>query len=209
MFLQVPHLSLYGLTVETGTPLGRAVAQGKIPAVDEDRYREEFLTACEVLTGAGYRQYELSNFALEGFECRHNRVYWEYRPYLGLGNSAHSFLPPLRRWNLRDWLEYQGSVREGRTPVGGEEVLKEEEIQLERIWLALRTAEGLAMDALSPHARKTLLQWVDQGWARREGDRVRLTPEGWLLLDHLAIHLDGALDGVSQYLDAPFGPPRS
>ena len=121
--LEVPHISLYGLTVEPHTPLGRAVEEGRVAPVDEDRYREEFLKASERLATEGFQHYELSNFARSGFEARHNQACWKLQPYLGLGNAAHSYRFPLRRWNLRDWTEYQKVVGEGRDPVAGQEEL--------------------------------------------------------------------------------------
>ena len=92
--LGVEHTSLYGLTVEPRTPLGRAVADGRERVASEGRYRDEYLAAVERLTGAGYLHYEVSSFAIPGRESRHNEVYWSGRPYLGLGNGAHSFRKP-------------------------------------------------------------------------------------------------------------------
>jgi oxygen-independent coproporphyrinogen-3 oxidase len=191
--LEPPHLSLYGLSVEKGTSLARAVEAGRITPAGEERYREEFLLACDRLAGAGYRQYELSNFALPGFESRHNRACWELRPYLGLGNGAHSFRPPLRRWNLRDWLAYQRALRSGASPVEGEERLSEREDRLERIWLALRTLQGVSRSGLPRSAVALLDRWTREGLAVPRQGGTRLTPLGWLLLDHLAVELDGAL----------------
>ncbi len=207
--LEVPHLSLYGLSVEPGTPLGNAVALGTAARVDEIRYREEFLQASEILGGAGYRQYELSNFAIPGYECRHNQAYWNHQPYLGLGNSAHSFLPPLRRWNLRDWGEYQNAARSGEWILEGEEILGPEESRLERIWLYLRTLDGLPLEQLSHPGREMVLDWEAAGWAVRRHGRVALVPEGWLLLDDLAVQLDRVEAAAGRYLDAPSGPSRS
>ncbi|MHC4924808.1 MAG: radical SAM family heme chaperone HemW, partial [Planctomycetota bacterium] len=109
----MPHVSLYGLSVESRTPLGRAVAEGRESVADEEQYRDEYLTAAEVLSGAGYKQYEVSNFAFPGLESRHNRAYWDGSPYLGLGNGAHSYLHPERRWNARDWAVYHAAAVEG------------------------------------------------------------------------------------------------
>lgn len=190
--LELPHLSLYGLTAEAGTPLGWAVGEGGIIPVDEDRYREEFLFASHRLAKAGYRQYELSNFALPGFESRHNQAYWEQHPYLGLGNSAHSYSPPIRRWNLRDWGDYQRAAGEGRLPTGGEEELSAPQVRMETIWLGLRTDSGLSTEKLSQDGNKLLQVWAEKGWALLKKGRIRLTPEGWLLLDHLAVELDSA-----------------
>jgi len=86
--LGVEHMSLYGLTVEPRTPLGRAVADGRERVASEGRYRDEYRAAVERLTGAGYLHYEVSSFAIPGRESRHNEVYWSGRPYLGLGNGA-------------------------------------------------------------------------------------------------------------------------
>jgi oxygen-independent coproporphyrinogen-3 oxidase len=192
--LGVPHLSLYGLTVEEGTPLGRAAASGAVTLVNEERYREEFLSASEFLTEAGYRQYELSNFSLPGFEARHNRAYWELRSYLGLGNSAHSFSFPLRRWNLRDWGEYQNAVRGGRSPVSGQEELTPSELRMEAVWLGLRTDTGLPTGCLSRKGAQLVGEWERRGLAAVEDTRVRLTARGWLLLDRMAVELDSVLD---------------
>ncbi|MEJ2207345.1 MAG: coproporphyrinogen-III oxidase family protein [Gemmatimonadota bacterium] len=74
--LDVPHVSLYGLGVEEGTPLGRAVREGREAPVDDERYREEYLTAAECLAAEGYEQYEVSNFSRPGMQSRHNSVYW-------------------------------------------------------------------------------------------------------------------------------------
>jgi oxygen-independent coproporphyrinogen-3 oxidase len=192
--LEVPHLSLYGLTMEPGTPLGRAVAEGKVLPVGDTRYREEFLLASERLTWAGYRQYELSNFALSGFESRHNQAYWERRPYLGLGNSAHSFRFPLRRWNLREWGGYQRAVLNGVSPVEAQEELTPQAAGLEALWLALRTEYGIPVSRLSPEGRELALGWVKKGYAVFHSETLRLTPEGWLLLDQLTLELDAVED---------------
>ena len=191
--LEVPHLSLYGLSVEKGTPLARAVEAGEVSSPEEEAYREQFLEACERLTSEGYRHYEVSNFALPGFEARHNQAYWELSPYLGLGSSAHSFRAPRRRWNLRDWTAYQGAERVGAPPWDSEEKLSPEEVRLERLWLGLRTDRGIRTSDLNPGARALVEGWAAKGQATVGEDVVRLSPKGWLLLDHLVVELDLAL----------------
>lgn len=191
--LDVPHVSLYGLTVEPGTPLGRAVAEGRERGVDEGRYADEFLRAAERLGAEGYVHYEVSNFARPGHTSRHNRAYWEEAPYLGLGNSAHTFLPPRRRWNLRSWDAYEERARVGLLPVEGEEVVEGESWRLERLWLALRSRRGLDPGPLRGAAEETVRGWLAAGWAERDRRVLRLTPHGWLLLDRLAVELDTAL----------------
>jgi oxygen-independent coproporphyrinogen-3 oxidase len=195
--LGIPHLSLYGLSVEKETPLARAIEQGEVSLPDEEDYREQFITASERLTAEGYRHYEVSNFARPGFEARHNRVYWELLPYLGLGNSAHSFRAPRRRWNLRNWNAYQEANRDGALPWDSEEELTAEDARLERIWLGLRNDRGIRTYDLEPEARGLVEGWVAKGQAIVAGGVVRLTPEGWLLLDHLVVELDLALGEVS------------
>ena len=188
--LDVPHVSLYGLGVEPETPLGRAVREGRAPQVDEDRYREEFLTASRVLKGAGYDHYEVSNFARPGFESRHNAVYWEGAPYLGLGNGAHGFAPPLRRWNVRSWEDYRDRVARASSPIAEEERLDEEAHRLERVWLGLRTRSGLPAPETGSPAQVLVSNWQEQGLCEGDGGRVRFTPHGWLLLDRLAVELE-------------------
>ncbi len=189
--LDVPHVSLYGLTVEPGTALGRAVAEGREKPVDEERYADEFLLAAETLTAQGYVHYEVSNFALPGHEARHNAVYWNGGPYLGLGNGAHAYAPPVRRWNVRDWDAYRTRVVSGGSPEEARETLDDEAVDLERVWLGLRTRSGL--EAPEPGGRRARIvdSWVQQGLAILQDGRVRLTPNGWLLLDRLAVDLAG------------------
>ena len=196
--LEVPHVSLYGLSVEPATPLGRAVAEGREPPVDEERYREEFLEAAERLRAAGYEHYEVSNFALPGHESRHNQVYWDGRPYLGLGNGAHSYGPPLRRWNVRDWGAYRARLSRGEPAEGGRELVDADAEALERVWLGLRTSGGLPIDDLGGEALDLVAAWEAQGLAEATARRVRLTAEGWLALDGLAVALDGAISSASE-----------
>lgn len=193
--LDVPHVSLYGLTAEPGTPLGRGVSEGTIRMVGEERYRSEYLEAHERLKTAGYRHYEVSNFARPGFESRHNRAYWTGVPYLGLGNSAHSFVPPVRRGNLRGWGEYLEAVSSGRVPWVDEDRPDDAGLRLERVWLELRTDAGLARSSLgSEAAGKAVDRWERAGLIHRDPERVRMTAEGWLVLDSLVLELDRALE---------------
>jgi len=191
--LRVPHLSLYGLTVEKGTPLCRSVEEGSVSAPREEDYREEYLRASERLTAEGYQHYEVSNFAWPGHESLHNEAYWRSAPYLGLGNGAHSFRGRWRRWNLVEWEEYQKALEEGNVPWGSGEELDDEALRLEGVWLGLRTSDGLATDGLGDEPMNVARSWKAAGWARITGRRIRLTPTGWLLLDELALTMDSAL----------------
>jgi oxygen-independent coproporphyrinogen III oxidase len=188
--LEPDHVSLYGLTAAPGTPLGRSVEAGSERLAGEERYAAEYLLAADRLSAAGLRHYEVSNFARPGAESRHNQAYWRNRAYLGLGPGAHSFLPPVRSWNVRDWAEYRERVMAGRTPEQGREELTEDDTALEAAWLGLRSDEGIPQARLTPPQQAVVDSWEHAGWAGRVDGRIRLTRSGWLLLDRLAVELD-------------------
>ena len=176
------HCSLYGLTVEPRTPLDRWISRGATSLPADDRYAEEYLLAHARLSKAGFEFYEVSNAARVGYRSRHNSAYWSGHPYLGLGPAAHSFDGRTRRWNLPAWEAYRRAIAEGRSPVESEEVLTAEQRELERIYLALRTIEGLPFTAPLPPL--TAL-WEGRGWVKTTAGSLRCTPEGWLRLDSL------------------------
>ena len=176
------HLSLYGLTVEDHTPLAKWTARGEVAPVDEERYAAEFLEADAVLAASGYEHYEVSNYARPGRRARHNGAYWRRAPFIGLGPSAHSGWGRHRQWNLRDWTAYERAVGAGASPVAGAERLDDEAVELEELYLGLRTTDGVPADRLSADATA---DWLASGWAEAHGGRIRLTPEGWLRLDAL------------------------
>jgi oxygen-independent coproporphyrinogen-3 oxidase len=196
--LDPTHLSLYGLSAESGTPLARWIREGRETPLDEEAYADEYLWIAERLASEGYRHYEVSNFARPGFESVHNRAYWSGVPYLGLGNGSHSFLPPVRSWNLRDWDEYSSKVRSGEDPTLEREVVEAESRVLETVWLGLRTDEGWALPAgsgpIGGGSEEDLARsWQLRGLAAIDGGRVILTPQGWLLLDELAVQMARAI----------------
>ena len=190
--LEPQHVSLYGLTAEAGAPLGRWVAEGRETLADEDRYADEFLMANRTLSSAGFVHYEVSNFGLPGRFSRHNRVYWQGEPYAALGPGAHAFLPPQRRWNVRGWSEYRDAVDAGRLPLDGQETIDTATAALEAAWLGLRTVEGVSLAETGVEPRRLAAEWVDRGLAVLTGTQLRLTAEGWLLLDRLAVDLAAA-----------------
>jgi oxygen-independent coproporphyrinogen III oxidase len=186
------HLSLYGLTVEERTPLARWISRGAASAPDDERYAAEYLAAHERLGAAGYSFYEVSNACRDGQRSRHNSAYWSGRPYRGLGPAAHSYDGRARRWNLRAWEAYGRALAAGRSVVEAEEVLTPAQRELERVYLALRTSDGLERGALGPRA--PLARWAERGWVALTPDRVRCTPEGWLRLDALVSDLTGTAE---------------
>ncbi|HUF76188.1 MAG TPA: hypothetical protein VMM35_07905, partial [Longimicrobiales bacterium] len=136
--------------------------------------------------------YEVSNFARPGFASRHNEAYWDGRPYLGLGNGAHSYAHPVRRWNVRDWGEYRKRLERGDSPEESSERLDAEATALEEIWLGLRTARGLATAGWGTEALALISGWERAGLGEARDGRVHLTAEGWLGLDGLAVELERA-----------------
>jgi len=187
--LHPAHLSLYGLTVEERTPLARWISRGATSAPDDERYAEEYLYAHERLARDGYRFYEVSNAERDGHRSRHNSAYWSGRAYLGLGPAAHSFDGRVRRWNLTAWETYRRAAGAGLPAVEAEEVLTEDQRELERLYLALRTDVGLPQTACPPDR---LTAWRSEEWVELQGKRVVCTPEGWLRLDALVRDLTSA-----------------
>jgi oxygen-independent coproporphyrinogen-3 oxidase len=182
------HVSTYGLTAEPGTPLGRSVARGRVTLADQNEYAREYLVAVNELEGHHFTQYEVSNFARFGYECRHNWHYWIGTEYLGVGPSAHSYVRGQRIWNVRDWKAYRAAVRRGESVREGREAPSWEQRRLEALWLGLRTRRGIDLEALGlPVA--AVDGWISEGRATRRGSRVRLTPGGFLLLDELVAEL--------------------
>ena len=179
------HLSLYGLTVEPHTPLGRWTARAEVRPLDDDAYAAEFLVADARLWEAGFEHYEVSSAALPGRRARHNGAYWRRAAFIGLGPSAHSGFGATRQWNIRDWSAYERAVAAGAPIVAGKESLDPAALRLEELYLGLRTSDGLPAAAIpAPIAE----QWTGAGWATSD-DRIRLTPEGWLRLDALVASL--------------------
>src|SRR6267378_3532063 len=183
--LRPNHLSLYGLTVEPRTPLDRWISRGATHPPDEERYADEYLFAHRRLAADGFVFYEVSNASLPGFRSQHNSAYWSGKAYVGLGPAAHSFDGTTRRWNLRAWEAYRRAIAEGRSQVESEERLTDEQRELERVYLALRTEEGLAITA--PYRRLPPL--TAQGWVEVRDGRLKCTPEGWLRLDSVVNEL--------------------
>ncbi len=185
--LGVDHISLYGLTVEPTTALGRWVARGAVTEAPEEVYEVEYLAAHAALAGAGYEHYEVSNFARPGtMRARHNSAYWSGAPYAALGPGAHAFDGVERRWNAASYVEWRRRVLAGQDPVAGAERLTPDNRVAERVYLELRTLSGTV---LREEEQAMVAPWVDAGWARLDGDRLGLTASGWLRLDALAVAL--------------------
>lgn len=114
--LRPQHISLYALTLEGGTPMERSVATGRLPTPDPDLAADMYEMAEDELGAAGYRHYEISNWAMEGWQSRHNLAYWRNEPYLGVGPGAHSSLGGHRFSNLNPPREYIRRLENHGTP---------------------------------------------------------------------------------------------
>jgi oxygen-independent coproporphyrinogen-3 oxidase len=187
-----PHVSLYGLTIEPDTAYERAVARGKLTPPDDDAWRALMERLLERLEGAGLRRYEVSNHARPGHEAVHNRGYWQGRPYLGLGPSAHSLLPDgTRRVEVSDteaWL--------AGTPATVEH-LTAEQAAIDRLVSGLRGVDGLPLTALSElgfRLQPAAIRQLERADLLRCDPDLRLHGEGFFLADGVTRALVRALE---------------
>jgi putative oxygen-independent coproporphyrinogen III oxidase len=178
--LSPPHVSAYALTVERGTPLAADPARHP----DDDVQASRYLVAEEVLSSAGLINYEISNWARSGWECRHNLLYWEQGDYRGIGCAAHSHERGRRWWNVRTPERYIEAMAWDRSPVAGSEELDGPAQARERLELLLRTRVGVPADAVAD-----LEMLVDGGLVSITEERAVLTPRGRLVANEVAIRL--------------------
>jgi len=142
--LEPEHISCYQLSLDAQTPLYQRYAKENLPMLTEDQELQFFLTTSSQLEAAGYIHYEVSNFArAEELQSRHNMKYWRHAPYLGLGPAAHSFLDNKRWWNKPSVRDYIKELAEGKMPLDGSEKLIPDQLQLEALFLGLRTRAGI------------------------------------------------------------------
>lgn len=188
--LSPEHLSCYGLKVEEGTPLW--ARQGEMDLPDDDAQADMYLWTVERLGQLGYEQYEISNFARPGFASRHNLKYWHLEEYAGFGPGAHSDLGEVRYSYCRDLDAYCRGVEAGENLVDYSEHLTDRDRDIEYIMLGLRTVQGIARKEFEYRCRlpfdaveAVLERFAATGHARREGERWRLTPEGFLLSNQI------------------------
>ncbi len=179
--LDPPHISAYALSVEPGTHLAMDPSRHPDDDVQAHRYR----VADSLLSAAGLCWYEVSNWARPGYECRHNSLYWSQGDYRGIGAAAHSHSGRRRWWNVRTPQRYIEAVSEGRSPVAGEEILDERQLALERLWLRLRTREGIPASTLADDGAL-------DGLVDREGEVATLTLSGRLLANEVAARIEPA-----------------
>ncbi len=201
------HISCYDLVVESQTPFGKLYQPGQRPLPTDNHTAQMYRLASQMLQKAGYQHYEVSNYAREGYQCRHNRVYWENQPYYGFGMGAASFIQrqrftrPRTRAAYFDWVEeYEQS--NGRLGVNS---ITETDHLLETLMLGFRLAEGLLLSSLVAEFGQTTVDkiyeilhpFIQQEWVKISPDHCRIylsDPEGLLfsntVLTELFRHFD-------------------
>lgn len=166
----VPHVSAYMLKIEEGTKFFQMRDRLVLP--DDDTVGEMYLKTVDTLASFGIKQYEISNFAVPGFESRHNTKYWTLTPYLGIGKSAHSFWGGKRFFYDREW----NKIDDG---TGGD---KEEQIML-----GLRLAKGIDKSLVD----RDFAEFVKMGYVADLGERIALTPKGMLVSNTIINYIIG------------------
>ena len=175
--LEPCHISAYALTIEAGTPL--ALDPERHP--DDDDLADKYELADDLLTAAGLANYEVSNWARPGHECRHNILYWRQGNYTGFGSAAHSHLDGRRWWNVRTPERYIAAVLGGEPTEAAGETLDDDTRRVEGLQLAIRMRSGVPAAALDTEGLDGLVE--------ADGDRVRLTRAGRLLANEVSLRL--------------------
>jgi oxygen-independent coproporphyrinogen III oxidase len=186
--LRPEHLSLYCLTIEPNTAFYKERQRGELPLPDDEAQVEMYDACVERAREAGFEQYEISNFAKPGFECRHNLAYWHGWEYAGYGPGAVGMVDNVRYTNLKHPERYAAAVRSGLPLAFESEKLEEGALRTERIMLGLRLNDGLATEDLhlDPRAVQRL---IGRGWLESAGDRIRLSAGGRHFCSEVALEL--------------------
>ena len=188
------HVSAYSLIVEDGTAMARRVRLGELPAPDEDVLARRYEIAERVLGVAGFKWYEVSNWARDDdSRCHHNLGYWRGIDWLGFGPGAHSHVRGTRWWNIKHPARYGTMVEAGELPIQAWECLSDVERETERIMLEVRISDGLDVRGLTNRQYQRALEMVGAGLCDSpdESGRLKLTFKGRLLADHVVRELLG------------------
>lgn len=186
MRLNPEHISAYSLIIEDGTPFKEMYEKGMFKATDETLDREMYYLAKEMLKDKGYNQYEISNFAKQGFESRHNIVYWNTKEYLGFGLGAHSYVRGERFHNtyaMSDYINAKGNIVKLREEI---EILSKEEKMEEFMFMGLRITEGISINEFKKRFNTDVADifkgsveyLIDQKLLFKKDDRLALTDKG-------------------------------
>lgn len=189
--LKVPHISCYNLTVKEKTALLKLIKKGVVEDLSEEKSIRQFEFIMEKLGRNKYHQYEISNYALEGYKSLHNSSYWEQKPYLGIGPSAHSFYNSIRAHNIANNKAYIKEVNNQGAYFGIEE-LSDQDFFNEFIMTRLRTSKGIDirdLEILFPQYidafKEKTVAFLRSGQLAFFGDEYRLTKQGKLIADYI------------------------
>jgi oxygen-independent coproporphyrinogen-3 oxidase len=178
------HISAYSLIVEPGTRLAARIRRGELPMTDEDDLADKYDLAEELLSAAGYRNYEISNWSTDpAGRCRHNLAYWHGANWWGAGPGAHSHVGGVRWWNVKHPAGYAARLGRGASPAQAREILTADQQRVERVLLELRLDTGLDPGVLTDRERSRLPGLHARGLVDTDRDQLVLTPAGRLLAD--------------------------
>ena len=195
MKLRPTHLSAYALIVEPGTPLFAAVSKGDIKPSEDDTEAAMYETVMNFMAGKGYDHYEISNYSLPGFQCRHNLKYWDVGNYIGFGPSAHSHLDDQRWWNISSLNGYLARLGNNELPISSTEILSPSQKHDEFIFLNLRQGK-LDLRVLRARFGMTLERdflsgMMEAGYCTTADDTLKLTAKGFTVCDEIAGEIIG------------------
>jgi oxygen-independent coproporphyrinogen-3 oxidase len=185
--LETDHVSAYSLIVEEGTALERRIRRGELEAIDDDTHADMYELADDVLAGAGFEWYEVSNWARRAdTRSRHNLSYWQGADWWGFGPGAHSHLNGVRWWNVKHPAAYAERIAAGESPALEREILNALQRADEVVLLGLRVRDGIALDGLSQAGRTAIAGLIADGLVEGPqaiAGRLVLTSRGRLLAD--------------------------
>ncbi|MDN5800260.1 MAG: radical SAM family heme chaperone HemW [Corynebacterium casei] len=184
----VDHISAYSLIVEDGTRMARKVKKGELPMPDQDTMARRYDIIADTLDNAGFGWYEVSNWAKEGGECRHNMIYWRDHDWWGAGPGAHSHLGDQRFYNVKLPGRYINMVGADELPIADTETLTDSEHHMEKIMLGLRLREGIDRTLLSDKAQPMIDGFIDRGLLA-DDTSLHVTRSGRLLADGIITDL--------------------
>lgn len=194
---EASHLSTYGLTYETGTPLWKQRRAGDVIAVPEETELAMLELAIDRLTAAGYEHYEVSNFAKPGKRCQHNETYWANEAYFGFGVGAARYVQGSRELNVRNTNDYIRKVLSGESPTFQQERLNDRDRAFETIGVQLRriggtekkqfeSQTGFSLDSLIGERLRSL---IEHSLLTDDAQSVRLTRRGFCVADAIIVDL--------------------
>jgi oxygen-independent coproporphyrinogen-3 oxidase len=193
---KIPHISCYALTVESKTPLGKQKRTQAAIDVENEKQSRHFMMLMEFMEQTEYEHYEISNFALPNNRSKHNTAYWEGKPYLGLGPSAHSFDGKNRQWNIASNSKYIQSINQSIIPCEKETLTVSQQYN-EYVMTRLRMADGLDMDTIEKkfgkkyalHTSHKINPYIKESRAEMNNNTIRLNKAGKLFADAIAADL--------------------